>query len=77
MAVASTSQRSFFKDVQHLYRTIDSSTDGQAAVESVDDLSVSISLSPKTGCNAHATFYMTLDVSSPYVITGRHRNAQE
>lgn len=66
MAVASTSQRSFFKDVQHLYQTIDTSTDGQAAVESVDDTSVCISLCPKTGCNAHATFYMTVTRSSAY-----------
>nr|CDS31761.2 nedd8 conjugating enzyme ubc12 [Hymenolepis microstoma] len=66
MAVASTAQRSFFKDVQHLYQTIDSSTDGQAAVELVDDMSVRISLCPKTGCNAHATFYMTIPYSSAY-----------
>nr|CDS26004.1 ubiquitin conjugating enzyme E2 [Hymenolepis microstoma] len=66
MAVASTTQRSFFKDVQHLYKTIDSSTDGQAAVEFVDDMSVRISLCPKSGCNAHATFYMTITCSSAY-----------
>nr|CDS27385.1 hypothetical protein HmN_000742200 [Hymenolepis microstoma] len=42
MAVASTSQRSFFKDVQHLYQYFDSSTDGQVAVESVDDICYSL-----------------------------------
>ncbi|VDO02611.1 unnamed protein product [Rodentolepis nana] len=66
MAVASTSQRSFFKDVQHLCRTIDSSTDGQAAIETINDMSVRISLCPKTGFNAHATFYMTITGSSSY-----------
>ncbi|KAM3183905.1 hypothetical protein ACTXT7_009416 [Hymenolepis weldensis] len=59
MSVPSTTQRSFYKDVQQLYRTIDSSTDGQAAIESVDDISVRVSLHPKTGNNAHATFYMS------------------
>nr|CDS28828.1 expressed protein [Hymenolepis microstoma] len=49
LAVASTSQRSFFKDVQHLYQYFDSSTDGQAAVESVDDMSVCNPHCPKTG----------------------------
>nr|CDS26006.2 ubiquitin conjugating enzyme E2 [Hymenolepis microstoma] len=66
MAVASTTQRSFFKDVQHLYQTIDSSTDGQAALELVDDTSVRISLCPKSGCNAHATFYVNIKHSSTY-----------
>ncbi|KAM7542305.1 hypothetical protein Aperf_G00000011418 [Anoplocephala perfoliata] len=66
MSIPSTNQRSFLKDVQQLYRIIDTSTDGQAAVESVDDTSVRISLLPKTGCNAHATFLMTINCSPGY-----------
>ncbi|VUZ48018.1 unnamed protein product [Hymenolepis diminuta] len=66
MSVPSTTQRSFYKDVQQLYRTVDSSTDGQATIESVDDISVRISLRPKTGNNAHATFYMSIICSSAY-----------
>lgn len=62
MSVPSTTQRSFYKDVQQLYRTVDSSTDGQATIESVDDISVRISLRPKTGNNAHATFYMSVSL---------------
>uniref|UniRef100_A0A5K3FZC9 UBIQUITIN_CONJUGAT_2 domain-containing protein n=4 Tax=Mesocestoides corti TaxID=53468 RepID=A0A5K3FZC9_MESCO len=52
----STGQRSFLKDVQQLYRTIDYSTDGQASIVSVNELSVIVSLNPKFGRNAHAAF---------------------
>ncbi|VDL58617.1 unnamed protein product [Hymenolepis diminuta] len=61
MAAPSTKQRSFLKDLQELYRKIDKSTDGQAVVESLDDRSVRVSLHPKTGLNAHATFYVTVN----------------
>ncbi|VDK51577.1 unnamed protein product [Taenia asiatica] len=57
-----TTQRTFFKDLQQLYRTIEVSTDGQATISGSDEMSVRVLLRPKSGCNAHAEFI--LDVSS-------------
>uniref|UniRef100_A0A5K3G6A9 Uncharacterized protein n=1 Tax=Mesocestoides corti TaxID=53468 RepID=A0A5K3G6A9_MESCO len=51
-----TTQRSYFKDIQQLYRTIETSTNGQASIISVNEMSVLISLHPKSGYNAHADF---------------------
>ncbi|VDD78444.1 unnamed protein product, partial [Mesocestoides corti] len=56
----SMGQRSFFKDVQQLYRKIDTSTDGQASIVSVNELSVIVSLNPKFGRNAHAAFIVNI-----------------
>lgn len=58
MSSAAPTQRSFFKDLQELYRTIDTSTDGQASILGIDELSVRIALQPKSGLNAHAVFYL-------------------
>ncbi|KAL5961388.1 hypothetical protein TSMEX_010879 [Taenia solium] len=55
-----TTQRTLAKDVQQLYRTIDASTDGQAAIIGVDDKMVMVSLRPKAGYNAHAEFQLTV-----------------
>uniref|UniRef100_A0A5K3FY33 UBIQUITIN_CONJUGAT_2 domain-containing protein n=1 Tax=Mesocestoides corti TaxID=53468 RepID=A0A5K3FY33_MESCO len=62
----SMGQRSFFKDVQQLYRKIDTSTDGQASIVSVNELSVIVSLNPKFGRNAHAAFIVNIDCPSAY-----------
>ncbi|VDD77176.1 unnamed protein product [Mesocestoides corti] len=62
----STGQRSFFKDVQQLYRTIDTSTDGQASIVSVNELSVIVSLNPKFGLNAHAAFIVNINCPLSY-----------
>ncbi|VDK42577.1 unnamed protein product [Taenia asiatica] len=53
-------QRTFFKDVQQLYRTIDASTDGQASIVGVDELTAKVCLRPKSGLNAHAEFLLTV-----------------
>uniref|UniRef100_A0A5K3FR85 UBIQUITIN_CONJUGAT_2 domain-containing protein n=1 Tax=Mesocestoides corti TaxID=53468 RepID=A0A5K3FR85_MESCO len=66
----STGRRSFFKDVQQLYRTIDTSTDGQASIVCVNELSVIVSLNPKFGRNAHAAFIVNIDCSSAYPKAG-------
>uniref|UniRef100_A0A5K3FK03 UBIQUITIN_CONJUGAT_2 domain-containing protein n=1 Tax=Mesocestoides corti TaxID=53468 RepID=A0A5K3FK03_MESCO len=62
----SMGQRSFFKDVQQLYRKIDTSTDGQASIVSVNELSVIVSLNPKFGLNAHASFIVKIDCPMSY-----------
>ncbi|VDM23347.1 unnamed protein product, partial [Hydatigera taeniaeformis] len=59
---APTAQRTFMKDVIELYRVIDSSTDGQASVIGIDGMRVTVSLRPKSGCNAHAEFLITVKV---------------
>uniref|UniRef100_A0A5K3FTG9 UBIQUITIN_CONJUGAT_2 domain-containing protein n=2 Tax=Mesocestoides corti TaxID=53468 RepID=A0A5K3FTG9_MESCO len=59
----STTQRSYLKDIQQLYRTIEKSTDGQASILSVNEMSVMISLHPKSGYNAHAAF--TVKIKCP------------
>ncbi|KAM3182066.1 hypothetical protein ACTXT7_013156 [Hymenolepis weldensis] len=66
MAAPIIKKRSFLKDLQELCRKIDKSTDGQAVVESMDNWSVCVSLHPKTGLNAHATFHITISCSVEY-----------
>ncbi|KAM7539227.1 hypothetical protein Aperf_G00000048092 [Anoplocephala perfoliata] len=53
-------RRSFAKDVRDLFRKIDSSTDGQAAIEGFDEESITVALRPKVGINAHAVFHMLI-----------------
>lgn len=53
-------QRSFFKDLQELYKKIETSTEGQAHILGVDEMSLLISLQPKSGFNAHAVFNVTV-----------------
>uniref|UniRef100_A0A5K3G202 UBIQUITIN_CONJUGAT_2 domain-containing protein n=1 Tax=Mesocestoides corti TaxID=53468 RepID=A0A5K3G202_MESCO len=62
----STTQRSYLKDIQQLYRTIETSTDGQASVVSVNEMSVMISLHPKSGYNAHAAFTAKINCPVSY-----------
>ena len=57
-------QRSFFSDVQDLYKKIEASTDGQAYILEVDDMTVMICLRPKSGFNAHALFHLTVSIHS-------------
>uniref|UniRef100_A0A5K3FGU8 UBIQUITIN_CONJUGAT_2 domain-containing protein n=3 Tax=Mesocestoides corti TaxID=53468 RepID=A0A5K3FGU8_MESCO len=59
----SATQRSYLKDIQQLYRTIETSTDGQASILCVGEMSVVISLHPKSGYNAHAAF--TVNINCP------------
>ncbi|KAL5963978.1 Ubiquitin-conjugating enzyme E2 A [Taenia solium] len=59
-------QRTFLKDVQQLYRTIDASTDGQASIVGVDELTAKVCLRPKSGLNAHAEFLLTIKCCSTY-----------
>ena len=54
------SGRSFFKDLQILYKKIEDSTEGEASIVGGDDLSVMISLQPTSGLNAHAVFHLTV-----------------
>ena len=54
------SGRSFFKDLQILYKKIEDSTEGQASIVGVHDMSVMVSLQPTTGLNAHAVFHFTV-----------------
>ncbi|VDD78322.1 unnamed protein product, partial [Mesocestoides corti] len=62
----STTQRSFLKDIQQLYRTIETSTDGQASILSVNEMSVMVSLHPKSGYNAHAAFIVKIKCPVSY-----------
>ncbi|VUZ50225.1 unnamed protein product [Hymenolepis diminuta] len=55
-------QRTFYKDLQQLHKTIETSTDGQAEIIGIDEMTVRVALKPKTGYNAHAVFTMTDDV---------------
>uniref|UniRef100_A0A5K3FYG8 UBIQUITIN_CONJUGAT_2 domain-containing protein n=2 Tax=Mesocestoides corti TaxID=53468 RepID=A0A5K3FYG8_MESCO len=64
--VHSATQRSYLKDIQQLYRTIEASTDGQASILSVDEMSVMISLQPKSGNNAHAAFNVEIKCPVSY-----------
>ncbi|KAL5965585.1 Ubiquitin-conjugating enzyme E2-22 kDa [Taenia solium] len=66
----STIQRTFFKDLQQLYRTIEASTDGQATVTGIDEMSVRVLLRPKHGCNAHAEFILIIKCTSSYPWNG-------
>ncbi|EUB54824.1 NEDD8-conjugating enzyme Ubc12 [Echinococcus granulosus] len=61
-----TAQRTFMKDLQQLYRTIEASTDGQAFIVGIDEMSVKVSLRPKSGYNAHAEFMLTIKCHSAY-----------
>ncbi|VUZ55312.1 unnamed protein product [Hymenolepis diminuta] len=65
MSVA-PSRRTFYKDIQDLYRTIESSTDSQACIEGFESTSVKIALRPKNGINAHAVFYMDVSKTSHF-----------
>ena len=58
---SSSRRRTFYSDLQQLCRNIKSSTDDQASIAVIDDVSVKVLLQPKCGYNAHATF--TLQVS--------------
>ncbi|KAM3183233.1 hypothetical protein ACTXT7_010755 [Hymenolepis weldensis] len=62
------SRRTFYKDIQHLFRTIESSTDSQASIEGLDSTSVRIALRPQKGINAHAVFYMDITEGCAYPI---------
>ncbi|VDL58766.1 unnamed protein product [Hymenolepis diminuta] len=62
-------QRTFYKDLQQLHKTIETSTDGQAEIIGIDEMTVRVALKPKTGYNAHAVFTMT--VSSKFEFTYR------
>lgn len=53
-------KRTFLKDLQDLYRKIESSTDGQARVVSASDFVIVINLRPNSGYNAHASFDFTV-----------------
>ncbi|VDD84429.1 unnamed protein product [Mesocestoides corti] len=66
----STTQRSYVKDIQQLYRTIETSTDGQASILSVNEMSVMISLHPKSGYNAHAAFTVKIKCPVSYPRSG-------
>ncbi|VDK25389.1 unnamed protein product [Taenia asiatica] len=59
-------QRTFMKDLQQLYRTIDASTDGQASIVGIDEMTVKVSLRPKAGYNAHAEFLVTIECCVTY-----------
>nr|CDS22313.1 UBiquitin Conjugating enzyme family member [Echinococcus granulosus] len=61
-----TTQRTFMKDVQQLYRTIDASTNGQASIIAADEMTVKVSLRPTSGYNAHAEFLLTIKCCSTY-----------
>ncbi|KAL5104683.1 Ubiquitin-conjugating enzyme E2 PEX4 [Taenia crassiceps] len=59
-------QRTFIRDVQQLYRTIDASTDGQAPIVGVDEMTVKVCLHPKSVLNAHADFLLTIKCCPTY-----------
>uniref|UniRef100_A0A5K3FZR4 UBIQUITIN_CONJUGAT_2 domain-containing protein n=1 Tax=Mesocestoides corti TaxID=53468 RepID=A0A5K3FZR4_MESCO len=58
--------RAYLTDVQQLYRLIETSTNGQASMISVDEMSVLISLHPKSGYNAHADFAVEIHCPMSY-----------
>ncbi|EUB55102.1 hypothetical protein EGR_10039 [Echinococcus granulosus] len=62
-----TTQRTFMEKVQQLYRTIDDSTDGQASIIGIDEMTVKVSLLPKSSFNAHIGFTLTANFS--YILT--------
>ncbi|KAM3171196.1 hypothetical protein ACTXT7_017102 [Hymenolepis weldensis] len=59
-------QRTFYKDLQQLHKTIETSTDGQAEIIGIDEMTVRVALKPKTGYNAHAVFAMTIQCQGAY-----------
>ncbi|VDL19794.1 unnamed protein product [Hymenolepis diminuta] len=63
-----TQRRTFYRDVQNLYRNIESSTNGQASIEEFDDTSIKVALRPTEGINAHAVFYMNIKAADGYPI---------
>ncbi|EUB55135.1 hypothetical protein EGR_09995 [Echinococcus granulosus] len=63
----STTQRTFFKDLQQLHRKIEASTDGQATILGSDEMSVTVSLRPKSGYNAHAEFVLNKSVDQQFL----------
>ncbi|KAM7543102.1 hypothetical protein Aperf_G00000002529 [Anoplocephala perfoliata] len=63
---SSGSRRTFSKDVQRLYKTIETSTDGQAAIIGVNEMAVHLSLMPKSGFNAHAVFELIISCTYAY-----------
>nr|CDS25387.1 tubby [Hymenolepis microstoma] len=58
--------RTFYKDLQQLYMTVETSTDGQAEILGIDEMTVRVALKPKTGYNAHAVFTMTIQGQGAY-----------
>nr|CDS22308.1 expressed conserved protein [Echinococcus granulosus] len=62
-----TTQRTFMEKVQQLYRTIDDSTEGQASTIGIDEMTVKVSLLPKSSFNAHIGFTLTANFS--YILT--------
>ncbi|KAL5968037.1 Ubiquitin-conjugating enzyme E2 PEX4 [Taenia solium] len=58
--------RTFMRDLQQLYATIDTSTNGQASIIGTDEMTVKILLRPKSGCNAHAEFLLTIKCCTAY-----------
>ncbi|CDS36417.1 expressed conserved protein [Echinococcus multilocularis] len=56
-------QRTFMGKVQQLCRTIDDSTDGQASIIGIDEMTVKVSLLPKSSLNAHIGFTLTANFS--------------
>ncbi|KAM7542443.1 hypothetical protein Aperf_G00000002553 [Anoplocephala perfoliata] len=63
---SSGNRRTFSKDVQQLYKTAETSTDGQAAIIAFNEMSVHLSLMPRTGFNAHAAFDLIINCSFTY-----------
>ena len=53
-------ERSFFKDLQELYKKLEASTEGQSSIICVDDMKIMLSLQPQSGLYAHAVFHMTV-----------------
>lgn len=58
----SRQQRAFYKDLQQPNRSLETSTDGQASVVGIDEMSVRIALHPKGGLNARDVFYMIVSL---------------
>ena len=58
----------FIKDLDELYRRIDTSTNGQAYVLGLNWMSVMVALQPQSGFNAHALFNMTVSSFEPRLV---------
>ncbi|KAM7543098.1 hypothetical protein Aperf_G00000002521 [Anoplocephala perfoliata] len=63
---SSGNRRTFSKDVQQLYKSIGTSTDGQATIIGINEMAVHLSLMPKTGFNAHAAFDLIINCTYTY-----------
>ncbi|KAM7541746.1 hypothetical protein Aperf_G00000002586 [Anoplocephala perfoliata] len=59
-------RRTFTKDVHQLYKSVETSTDGQATIIGISETAVRLSLMPKTGLNAHAAFDLIITCSYTY-----------